>query len=408
MKKVLISTKLKTTNNGNQALSDELIKLAQDFTNECDFKVVGRPFGLDKYTFNYFDVEDPVTAFEKIAQEIANRAKKLNKLEFQKSDLQNVRTNLLDVEGNVVKTEKYRRIARKFRKFYFSFFLFSKAYEQRLRTFNSIDYYLYSGAGEVSNEDFFLRQLLDLRVAQILGVKVCAINQSVEIDSGVEKKILVHVYSKMHKIVVRGNLSKELLVKNGVNHNLIEVCPDTAFRNIVDFKIKKSFSKKIAINFTPLKYDKLKYEALLKKLIDNGYQITFVSNEPKGEKQLANDLKEKFNISFLIQSIHYNAYSKLLSDFDFLISTRLHSNELALTAGVPIIPIEGRSFKTNEVFGLINYPLEVMTVDNADFVNKIWSSVEYLENNFEEIQDWIFKNLPEISKKSANNISSVL
>lgn len=408
MKKILISTKLKTTNNGNQALSDELIKLAQDFTNECEFKIVGRPFGLDKYTFDYFNIENPIAAFEKVAQNIAVRAEKLDNINFQKSDIQNVRTNLLDVDGSVVKTEKLRRVARKLRKFYFSFFLYSNTYEERLKVYKSVDYYLYSGAGEVSNEDFFLRQLLDLRVAQILGVKVCAINQSVEIDSGVEKTILNYVYSKMHKIVVRGNLSKELLVRNGLDHNLIEVCPDTAFRNKVDFKVKKNFSKKIAINFTPLKYDKIKFEELINKLINSNYQITFVSNEPLGEKQFVSGLNKKFDIPSEIQSLDYNEYSKFLSQFDFLISTRLHSNELALTAGVPIIPIEGRSFKTNEVFSLVDYPLEVLTVNDPDFVNKIWKNIEYIEHNFEEIQSWIVKSLPDISIKSAKNISSVL
>lgn len=408
MKRVFISTKLKTTNIGNQALSDELIKLAQEFTNECDFKIVGRPFGLDKYTFEYFDKEDSIAAFEKTAQIIANSAKKIEKGDFQKSDLTKVRTNLLDVEGNIVKTEKLRRIARKFRKFYFSFFLYSKTYKERLKIYNNADYYLYSGAGEISNGDFFLRQLLDLRVAQILGVKVCAINQSVEIDSGIENKILNYVYSKMHKIVVRGNLSKELLLQIGINPSLIEICPDTAFRNKVDFKIKKNFSKKIAINLTPKKYDKIKYEGLIQKLIDNNYQITFVSNEPMGEKQLASDLKEKFNITTVIESLDYPSYSKLISEFDFLISTRLHSNELAITAGVPIIPIEGNVFKTKEVFSFVKYPIGVVKIGDADFLNKIWSNIEYVENNFEEIQNWIEKNLKDISSDSRKNISSVL
>jgi polysaccharide pyruvyl transferase WcaK-like protein len=408
MKRVLISTKLKTTNIGNQALSDELIKLASDYTNKCDFIVEGRPFGLDKYTFDYFDKNDPIAEFEKIAQKIAGEAMKFPKQNAFKSDLNKVRTNLLDVEGSVVKTESLRRVARKFRKFYYSFFLFSSAYKKRLQLYNSVDYYLYSGAGEISNGDFFLRQLLDLRIAQIMGVKVCAINQSVEIDANIESKLLNYVYSKMYKIVVRGNLSLELLIKGGIDKNNIVVCPDTAFRNKFNFITKEKFSKNIAINLTPKKYDKEKYEGLISKLIQSNYKITFVSNEPMGEKSLATELKEKFKIETAIQTLDYPSYSKFINQFDFLISTRLHSNELAITAGVPVIPIEGNIFKTQEVFKFVNYPIEVLKINDKNFLDKIWSNVEYVENNFQEIQSWISNNIEKISCDSAKNISSII
>lgn len=408
MKRILISTKLKTTNIGNQALSDELIKLADLNTERADFMITGRPFGLDKYTFENFKSSESIDEFENLSQAIAYKARKLEKSGFKKTDLKTVKTNLLDVQGNVVKTEKYRRIVRKIRKFYFSFFLFSNAYRERLKIYNEVEYYLYSGAGEVSKSDFFLRQLLDLRVAQILGLKVCAINQSVELSTGIESKLLAHVYSKMYKIVVRGNLSKELLINNGVDSQLIYVCPDTAFRNVSNTKLKDSFNKNIALNFTPGKYDKKKYEGLIQKLLDHDYKITFISNDPMGEKELAKELKSKFNIEVYIESLDYFDYANYITKFDMLISTRLHTNELAITAGVPIVPIEGNVFKTTEVLEFVQYPIHVIKIEDTNFLSKIWENIVYVEHNFKELQNWINKNLGEISSKASRNITEFL
>lgn len=408
MSRILISTKLKSTNIGNQALSDELIKLAELKSENKKYKIVGRPFGLDKYTFSFFNTNNPVGDFEKIAQKIAERAAAIPENKFAESDLKSIRSVLLNVEGNVVKTEKLRRIFRKIRKFYFSFFLFSRAYEDRIKTYRSIDYYLYSGAGEVTKKDLFLRQLLDLRVAQILGVKVCAINQSVELIDGIENKLLIHVYSKMHKIVVRGKLSKELLIKGGVESSLIQVCPDTAFRNKGEIIIKDKFSKKIAVNLTKHKYDTAKFEILLQKLINEGYQITYVTNDPMGDKEIAMELKEKYNISISIKSYNYWEYAKFISNFDLLISTRLHSNELALSTGVPVIPIEAGRFKTTEVLGNIDYPLNVINIERDDFVDEVLKNLSYMESNFAEMQNWVKHNIVKIADLASNNIPSEL
>ncbi|QBZ97869.1 polysaccharide pyruvyl transferase family protein [Flavobacterium sangjuense] len=409
MSNILISTKLKTTNIGNQALSDELILMAREFTTENNrFKVTGRPVGLDKYKFDSLDKLNPVAHFEGIAQKIAEKARKLKKLTFDNGDLAIVKTNLLDVEGNIVKTEKLRRIARKVRRFYYSFFLYSKKYENRLALYSNMDYYLYSGAGEIGFSDFFLRQLLDLRVAQLLGVKTCAINQSVELTEGIEKEILMHVYEKMHKIVVRGEISKTLLVSNNINQNIITVCPDTAFRNKVEIVPKKTFDKSIALNITPKTYDKYNYDTIIKKLLEHNYKITFVSNDPMGEKELAEQLHKKYNFPIIIKSLNYKEYSEFIKEFDVLISSRLHSCELALTAGVPVVPVEGNVHKTTEVLSFVEYPISVVNAKSDSFVEELWANILYVENNFIAIQNWILDNRMGISENATKNIISAL
>lgn len=406
MKRIIISTKLKTTNIGNEALSNELIKLASEFqNNEVQFKIVGRPFGLDRYTNAKLPVGNPVDEFEKIAVRIANTSKKMESTEFKPSNFLTTKTDLLSTEGNVVKTEKYRRIARDFRKFLYGFILYSKTYEARLKIFKSVDYYLYSGAGEVGKSDFFFRQLLDLRVAQLMGVKTCAINQSVEFPKGLNKDILVHVYSNMHKIVTRGEISKVVLKELGVPENIMFVCPDTAFRTKATQLVKKDFQKNIGINFTDKTFKKEHVIPVIENLIKNGYKMTFVSNEPKGDLPIATFLQENYNIPYAMESLSYESYASSLSKFHYIISSRLHTNELSLTAGVPIIPIEGKIHKTREVFKFINYPVKAVDFNNENYGEVMQNEINNMEKEFFTIQTWIQDNLPNIAKEASKNIS---
>ncbi len=98
--KIITSTKLITTNVGNQALSDELIIMCQeDISTNIGFKIVGRPFGLDKYSIYDLDENNLITSFDKLAQSIANSAKKgISPAKWSYYQF----TNLLDVSGTTV------------------------------------------------------------------------------------------------------------------------------------------------------------------------------------------------------------------------------------------------------------------------------------------------------------------
>jgi hypothetical protein len=72
------------------------------------------------------------------------------------------------------------------------YFLFDKSYIKRLATINSCDYLIYSGAGEASDNHVFLRQMLELRIAQKLGKKTGAVNQSVVVKDEAFKAFVVN------------------------------------------------------------------------------------------------------------------------------------------------------------------------------------------------------------------------
>lgn len=410
MSNIIISTKLKTTNIGNEALSNELIRMVYENRKQDDvIKFVTRPFGLDRYAIDQLNDNNLIEDFDRIAAKIANSTIKLEMNQFKESNNNiDFKTNLLNVDGGVVKTEKYRIIARKIRKFLFSFKLYSYSYKERLKMYKAAEFYLYSGAGEVAEVDYFYRQLLDLRVAQLMGLKTAAINQSVELPFGKYQILLGYVYSKMHSIVVRGDITKQNLIKMGINPAIINVCPDTAFRNEMEISLKQEFGKKIAINFTSKTFNAKQIEPILEKLKIDGYSIFFISNEPRGDRKIAEYLEEKYEIPFHLVSEDYKSFCNFIKQFDFLISSRLHANELAITAGVPTIPIEGNRHKTTEVFQHINYPFEAISYNADNYGEAIYERVKQMEMDFFKMQDWIVENINEIADNATNNIKKAI
>lgn len=402
---IIISTKLKTTNIGNQALSDELIYLSsQLYKDKKKYVITGRPTGLDKYTIRDLDPNNLIKSFEDLSQKILTYSSNLppNVSAFKRSK---PRTHLLDVKGTIVKTESLRRIYRKLRKFIRSFNIYSGDYKNRLELYKGSEMYLYSAAGEISEEDFFYRQLLDLRVAQLMGLKVCAINQSVELPEGPYKTLLGYVYSNMFKIVVRGDISKADLIKLGVKNAIISVTPDTAFLTNVLRNKKQKTIKRIGINFTKKTYKEEQIDPFIQSLINAGYSLTFITNDPFGDEEIGKEFHTKFEIPIDLDTRDYKNFTSDLQKYDAIISSRLHTNEMALVAGVPILPVEGNLHKTTEVFKRINYPIEAINYTSNNYRDNLNNGFRTLVDSYPEINNWIEVKMPLVAQEACHNLT---
>ena len=138
---------------------------------------------------------------------------------------------------------------------------------------------------------------------------------------------------------------------------------------------------------------------LLKSL---GYNLYFISNDPFGDKLIGEMLGSKYGITPILEFIDYPKYAALLANFDFVISCRLHTNELALTAATPIIPIEGSRFKTTEVFALVQYPIPVTNALTPGWWLEIKKHIQTLHERDGKVDDF-FNNLGNIRDLSLRN-----
>ncbi|MBS1761269.1 MAG: polysaccharide pyruvyl transferase family protein [Bacteroidetes bacterium] len=394
--KIFLVTKLGTTNIGNQALSNEIINLFISQVGENNIIVGGRPLGLLLYDFKKMQKSDkPVELLESWADRI------IRKYENEKgSKIFRPKLNFVKLVTNSspeLKYEGIKKFLRPLKKRIKKYFLYEKSYKKRLDQINSSDVLIYSGAGEVGDTIVFLRQLLEIRIAQKLGIKTGAVNQSVVVKSEVFKKLLSHVYGKMERVVVRGKVSKELLAECGLIPEKISLAPDTA---ILTTAIKLNRENKVGINFTPnIKFNADKIRVVIEHLRNYGNEIYFVTNEPIGDIQIGKELIQNYDIQIFPQIESYLEYASKLSQFKYIISTRLHTNILALASEVPIIALEGNQFKTSELLDQLDYPVPVINAYKDGWMDVLNEEIDKLESGKYNHNDYFSIILPAAKQK---------
>lgn len=395
MDKVLLITKLKTTNIGNQALSDELIKLYE--RSGKLFQVTGRPEGLFGYSIEKLKKSnDPVALFEKWADGLLARLKPWQGSTSFKPATRYV--ELLSFDDFKVKNDNlFQAIKNIFRKFIHTEAFFASRYKNRFLVVAGADTVVYSGAGEVGDNNIFLRQLLELRIAQKLGKKTFAINQSVEVVEQPMQAICAHVYKHMDTILVRGVISRDNMIKIGIPESKISCCPDSAFLNPTPTADQvKQMAQQYAItqpavglNATKVAGDLDKWDQIITTLKNLGYNVYFISNDPFGDRNIGEQISQRFDVKAILDFIPYPHYSALLANFNFVISCRLHTNELSLTGGTPILPIEGSHFKTKEVFSLVNYPVPVVNAADSDWHQQLIKSIHDIHSDERAVRAFV-------------------
>ncbi|MEO5967793.1 MAG: polysaccharide pyruvyl transferase family protein, partial [Ferruginibacter sp.] len=249
MTKVFLITKLKTTNIGNQALSHEIINIFKEKVGAENLIVGGRPLNLFNFSMKeIMSSKNPEGLLDMWADQVIKKYKSEKHSYKYKPEINWVSLDTLD--SAVMRFEPIKKLLRPLKAKLKKYSLYNKNYEHRLNQINSSDILVYSGAGEVGVYNVFLRQMLEIRIAQKLGKKTAAVNQSVVIEDDTFKKLLLHVYGKMDKIVVRGESSKAALIKTGIDPNIFEIAPDTAIMTSSP-NIRKQNKNLVGINFTP-------------------------------------------------------------------------------------------------------------------------------------------------------------
>lgn len=369
----------------------------------------GRPAGLDGYLpAKLFQSKDPIRTFESWTDKIVQKIKQEPDIVFAA----NQPKVILYFEQKFFKRDKWKSKLKPLKRLYYSFLTYSSQYKERARKLKKADWLVYSGAGEVNdqhgnigNSHVLLRQLIELRVAQKLGLKTAAINQSIFILTPFFQNLTAHVYSKMEKIVVRGNASRNKLIEFGVPANLISTAPDSAVNTVIPVKDRnRKPTNRVGVNFPSLSKISLEdIRKIVSHLRSIGKEPVFCTNEPLGDIPMINLLKEELGVEALSPSATYTDYAKKLSEMDFVISARVHTNMLSMVSHTTIIPIEASDFRLAELLEGFEYPIPIirahqagwveLVIETADQINKDNSIVEqYYDSRFQETRKHTLDN----------------
>jgi polysaccharide pyruvyl transferase WcaK-like protein len=213
----------------------------------------------------------------------------------------------------------------------------------------------------------------------------------------------------MDAIVVRGNHSRAALLDMGVPDEKVTVAPDTAFlserapASTDSDSVGESTTVGLALNADKVRrYDD--WGAVVERLSSLGHRVLFISNDPAADRAAAAECKKRFGIPASCEKRTYREYMSLLGRLHFVISSRLHTNELALAAGTPVIPLEGNVFKTREVFELIQYPLRVINTDELGWVGLVHRAIDQMVTQYADVKAFAARRLPLIRQASRRNL----
>ncbi|GEM_PF-1503277 len=406
MPKVLLITKIRTSNIGNEALSSELITLFQGLVGTENLRVEGRPRGLDGYQLSRLAREaNPTKLFEGWADDIARQFRADSSVTHQfKPELREV--ELTDFHSSKWNLERVKAWLRPLKRYLTKWTVLSAVYRRRLEHISSSDWLIYSGAGEVGDNNVFLRQLVELRVAQKLGKKTAVVNQSIVVTTPLVRSMVSLVYGNLKHAVVRGARSRDLLLSLKVPSEIIDVAPDTALRTQASVETNPAVSpQRVGINFTRrLALNMEAVQGVVNKLRGLGYDLVFVSNEPYEDDEVAVVMNSMFGVPRAAVT-HYKSYAAFLKEFAFVISARLHTNILALTAGTPVIPIEGNVFKTSELLELLDYPVKVIRSSDQNWCGQLEKEVMNVHSGRYDFDSYFRNTLPEHTERVARNAS---
>ena len=397
--RITVITNMNTTNVGNQALSTELLRLVRRVHAGHQIACLGRSTGLERYSIEGLRRAGPaaVSIFEGWVEDII-RKYRFNRRTPQAFGSGSVDTvKLHELESLSLKLELVKLPLKKVRSALRRFKFFNRAYEKRLQQLEASDLVVYNPAGEISNPDMALRQLLELRVAQKLGCRIMVVNHSMEIIDPIVRDLISKLYSEFDGIIVREDLSRQILISMKVPEERVRVAPDAAFLAtpaedpVVEELLKREAigagTVAIAINSHATAEELLGWGEIVRELQRLGKPIIFVSNCLWADQRVGIELQRRYGVQVMSQQYRYPEYIGLLSRVELVISNRLHTCVFAMIGNTPVIPLEPGIVKVTGLFRLVDYPVAVVKAGASHWVDDTLQSINYVYENYGAVQN---------------------
>lgn len=271
--------------------------------------------------------------------------------------------------------------------------------------------FIYNDKENLRGNLFLWRTLQPIKIAKGLKKKVVILGQSIGgFATEKSEKFAMHYISLCDKIIVREELSYNLLKKHDINQ--VVLAPDTAFyinNQEVEIDLSKTKGKDIlgvtVVNWSfpdnnnPLEAKENYINNLASTIVEASKkhqlfpvfvpQVT-VRHHGKSDLDLIetvqNKLKENEVESIVLkEDFNANEMVGVYSKCKLLIGTRLHSCILAANAGTPVIAIRYQGFKTQGVMkmlGLEKFVHDINCLNKDELLNDI----NYFIDNYDDLK----------------------
>jgi polysaccharide pyruvyl transferase WcaK-like protein len=373
--RIVLISKTKTQNQGNQALSIAWRDyLSQRFPGAQVRLLERAPRFLKRYDLATLKAaRDPVAAFDEIARDLLRQMPAT----FGKDP------SVWDVhhdfgQKQVVRFLWLRQMLR-VRNRIAALGLNSKEYLDRLAYMTSANLVVVNPAGEFypAATDTGLHYLLETRCAQLAGCRTAFVNCSFEVSDSTLIALSEHVFRHCDVLQFRDSESLEYYKKHGGTKTPL-IVPDGALLSAIEPPAAKGGrGLGLAINALQVDAHNLggKWDALLDELTGQGH-VTLTSNEWSTDFPFWKKYLSRKNVSCDGEQLDYAAYSRSLAEYDVVVSSRLHTCILGLVSGAAVIPVETGTFKLTGFFNQIGMPGEPVRMGDGAWDKKILERIQ--------------------------------
>ena len=429
---ITVITKLVTPNAGNQAISTETLRLLVEKHPDALIYAYWQESGLEKYTLARLQKggPDPVVTLDKWVDDILKKSTSGNRGKpaegksirpvYQPSEKNQDYLEAVKLNTSIPPMSRriYNKAVQIARRPLDSMTVYRNYYRGWLDVFKQSDWVLYSPAGAVINicADDRVRDLLALRIAQRLGARIAAINQSVEVTIPLLIKLIGQVYRTFDRIIVRDPESIQHLVNALVPEDKIILVPDAAYlsRPSSGKNEKNRISERenisagtVGIAVQP-RHNGIGYSdwgKVIDMLRDKGKNVLFISHEYYTDLPAGRALNARYGLPMLSRQYNYDEYIAMLSKLEIVISERYHTCVFSALAGVPFIPINvWKQHKMHGIVRSLEYPVPPLDNSSPDWIDTLREKVEYIILNHNAIKEKLDTTIPKLRKQAEENI----
>ncbi len=368
---IVLVTRLKTLNNGNQALSAAWLAMLERAFPGAPIRVLERrPRHLQQYTLRELaNDRDPFAAFDAITTKLAREAPGPS---FAGNAIPTTRILLDETVTPPARFVALRqRLNLRGRAARLGLYL--DEYRRRLSAYQRARLVVVNPAGE-----FFPREplaafyhLLDAHVARKLGRPTAIVNHTMDITDPTLRRLIPSIYRTLDLVGFRDDKSVAAFREMGGDLSNVLVTPDLALTTeLRTTNPRRTGTVALAVNVPEATASRTLagWERLIGALRERGIDLVLVSNEMPVDLPFYEQLVRRFpGLRVEGANLDHDRYGELLGTFDVVVSSRMHTGVLAMIAGTPVVPIEGSSFKITGLFQELGVQAPVIDPTKPDW-----------------------------------------
>ena len=372
---ILLITRIRTLNKGNQALSAAWLALLERAFPGAPIRILERrPRHLIQYTLRQLAAErDPVATFDRIVDDLARHAPGPDAIEPPAAAPAILLDETISPPARFVRARQRLNLRGRLARVGF----YEAAFRRRLAAFQRAALVVVNPAGE-----FFPREpqaalyhLFDAAIAKALGRPTAIVNHTMDITDPTLRRIIPALYRRLDLIGFRDTKSVGAFTEMGGDARNVIVTPDLA----LTIEPPRGRARRAGVVGLAINVPEATAGGYLEQWVDvirglrgAGLEVVLVSNELPADQPFYVRLQARFpGLAIEGAGLDHERYAVLLSSFEVVISSRMHTAILAMTAGTPVVPVEGSSFKITGLFRELGFLEPVVRPGEATWVDEI-------------------------------------